>query len=351
MKKFLVSTADVYGYDSNDVELFRGKTLLDSSVETTLSNTDVRAGIGNQLQYVYYHTAEMNITINEAQFSLEFLALNAGTTPIVGANMFTEETVDITNGAGTVSGIPLALNGSSTGNVYAWITKPDGSIVRASVTAGSSNFDMQQAYSGTACVRYFSNKVSARQITINADMLPSTIRLVMETQLCSSDTTTNKIGKVEIQVPKASMTGQFTLSMAPDSVASTPLSIRALAYEESNGGCDGNHPIYAKIVEYISNSNWYDNVIALAIEGGDFTIKAGGKKTLRAYAIPSDGSAAFLAPISGITFSTTDTTHISITSAGVVTATTATTTPVPVSVTINDKASIDANVFVTVTAA
>ena len=48
MKKFLVSTADVYGYDSNDNLLFVGKTLLDSSIETTLSNTDVRAGKGNQ---------------------------------------------------------------------------------------------------------------------------------------------------------------------------------------------------------------------------------------------------------------------------------------------------------------
>ena len=54
MKKFLVSTADVYGYDSNDNLLFVGKTLLDSSIETTLSNTDVRAGKGNQLQYIYY---------------------------------------------------------------------------------------------------------------------------------------------------------------------------------------------------------------------------------------------------------------------------------------------------------
>ena len=78
MKKFLVSTADVYGYNSNDNLLFVGKTLLDSSIETTLSNTDVRAGQGNQLQYIYYHTAEMNITINDAQFSLEFLALNVG---------------------------------------------------------------------------------------------------------------------------------------------------------------------------------------------------------------------------------------------------------------------------------
>ena len=33
MKKFLVSTADVYGYDQNDNELFRGVSMLDTSIE------------------------------------------------------------------------------------------------------------------------------------------------------------------------------------------------------------------------------------------------------------------------------------------------------------------------------
>ena len=109
MKKFLVSTADVYGYDSNDNLLFVGKTLLDSSIETTLSNTDVRAGRGNQLQYIYYHSAEMNITVNEAQFSLDFLALNTGSAITTGANIWTEESVTVTNGAGTVTeGTPLS---------------------------------------------------------------------------------------------------------------------------------------------------------------------------------------------------------------------------------------------------
>ena len=110
MKKFLVSVADVYGYDSNDTLLFVGKTLLDSSIETTLSNTDVRGGRGNQLQYIYYHTAEMNITVNETQFSLEFLALNTGTNIQMGADMFVEESVTLDKGQGTVTtGTPLAL--------------------------------------------------------------------------------------------------------------------------------------------------------------------------------------------------------------------------------------------------
>ena len=233
MKKFLVSVADVYGYDSNDTLLFVGKTLLDSSIETTLSNTDVRGGRGNQLQYIYYHTAEMNITVNETQFSLEFLALNTGTNIQMGADMFVEESVTLDKGQGTVTtGTPLAL---TTGLLYGWVTKADGTVVR--VTFTGSNFNIGDPNNNeTVCVRYYTKVNSARQITINADMLPSSIRLVMEAQLCSSDSTTNQIGVVQVIVPKASMTGQFTLSMTADGVSQTPLTIRALASTQNAGG-------------------------------------------------------------------------------------------------------------------
>ena len=345
MKKFLVSTADVYGYDSNDNLLFVGKTLLDSSIETTLSNTDVRAGQGNQLQYIYYHTAEMNITVNEAQFSLEFLALNTGSSITTGANIWTEETVAITNGEGIVSkGTPLNIQ---TQTVYGWVTKSDGSVER--VTFSGANFTLADTtYNGNACVRYYAADAAARQVTIYADMLPSTIRLVMIGTLASSDATTNKIGTVQIEVPRASMTGAFTLSMTPDSVAQTPLSVRALSSTTETGGCTGNRPIYATITERIDGANWYDNVIALAIEGGDFDLAENETKMLQVYAIKSDGSAPFLAPISGITFASSDDTKARVES-GLVSAVAE--GSATIKATITEIPEIDANVIVTVTAA
>lgn len=343
MKKFLVSTADVYGYDSNDNLLFVGKTLLDSSIETTLSNTDVRAGKGNQLQYIYYHTAEMNITINDAQFSLEFLALNTGSSITTGANVWTEETVQVTNGSGTVTkGTPLTVQ---TQTVYGWVTKEDGTVER--VTFSGSGFTLTDGqYNGSVCVRYYTNDTSARQITIYADMLPSVIRLVMDATLASSDSTTNKIGTVQIEVPRASMTGAFTLSMTPDSVSQTPLSVRALATNETAGGCDGNRPIYATITEKIDGTNWYDNVIALAIKGGDFNLRTDESVALQVYAIKNDGSAAFLAPISDITFASSETGHATVEGnivAGVAAGSST------IKATITEVPEIDANVIVTVT--
>lgn len=343
MKKFLVSTADVYGYDSNDNLLFVGKTLLDSSIETTLSNTDVRAGKGNQLQYVYYHTAEMNITINEAQFSLEFLALNTGSSIETGANIWTEESVTVTKGAGVVTqGTPLAIQ---TQTIYGWVTKEDGTVER--VAFNGANFKLaDSSYNGTVCVRYYTNDASARKITVYADMLPSTIRLVMVGTLASSDSTTNQIGTVQIEVPRASMTGAFTLSMTPDAVAQTPLSVRALASTKTAGGCGGNRPIYATITEKVNGTKWYDNVIALAIKGGDFNLKSGDSKTLQVYAIKNDGSAAFLAPVGGITFASSETSKATV-EGGIVSGVAAGSSTIKA--TITEVPEIDANVVVTVT--
>lgn len=342
MKKFLVSTANVYGYDSDDNLLFVGTTLMDSSIETTLSNTDVRAGQGNQLQYIYYHTAEMNITINEAQFSLPYLALNVGSSIVTGAKVWTTEDVTISAGAGTVQGTPLGITGST---LYGWVTDKNGNVERVTFTGNS--FTMSDTtYEGDVCVRYYSNDAAARQITVYADMLPSTIRLVMEAQLCSSDSTTNQIGVVQIIVPKASMTGQFTLSMTADGVSQTPLTVRALASTESNeGGCTGGQSIYAKIIERIFNTNWYDNVIGLAFEGGDLAMHPDDTKTLTVYAIPGDGSAAFIAPLDDITIASSD---ASVTISGNV-ATAASVGTATISATINDKPEIDANIIATVT--
>jgi hypothetical protein len=62
-KQFLVSVADVRLYDiSNDNLLAVGKTLVDSSIDVTLGNTDIRGGRGNQLLSTYFHTAAMELT-------------------------------------------------------------------------------------------------------------------------------------------------------------------------------------------------------------------------------------------------------------------------------------------------
>lgn len=213
IKKFLTSVADVYGYDQNDVLIFTSKTLLDSSMEVTLGSSEVRGGRGNQLLYTYYHTGAMNVTLNDTQFNLALLSATAGQDIATGNNIYTEETITLgASGGGTVTGTPLAIQGTA---LYGWVTQLDGTIER--VTFSGSTFASSSGTSGdVVCVRYYALDAASRSVTIPANAIPKIVRLVMSAQLNSSDVATNKIGEVQIIVPKFSLSGAFTLSMTSD---------------------------------------------------------------------------------------------------------------------------------------
>jgi len=298
-RKFLTSVADVYGYDNNDTLLFTGKTLLDSSIEVSLGSAPVRGGRGNQLQYIYYHTGEMKITLTDTQWNLNMLGQTVGSAPVASTNVYVEESVAATVSTltvtATVVGTPLAY-----GNlvpIYGWAVTPDGYTIAG--TFSGKNFTGTKVGADTLvtaekiCIRYYALDVDASYITINANMIPAIVKLVMETQLNSADVTTNKIGIVQIIVPTATLSGAFSISMKADGVANTPLSATALAYtptEAAANACTAA-PYYAKIIEIIDAANWYDNIIALSIVGGDFDLVSGVSGTLPVYAIPDQGGA------------------------------------------------------------
>jgi hypothetical protein len=287
-RKFLTSVADVYAYDESDNVLFTGKTLLDSSIEVSLGSAPVRGGKGNQLQYIYYHTGEMKFTLTDTQWNLGMLAATVGSDLELG-NYYKQETVAVTASSGSIAETPLAFAGTT---IYGWATSPLGLTQRVTFTTVGGFTVTGTETSGNWCVRYYTANVSdGRQFTIEANMIPKVVKLVMETQLNSADVTTNKIGIVQIIAPTVTLSGAFTLSMKADGVSTTPLTGTALAYggTSTTDAC-ADEPYYAKIVEVIDNSNWYDNVIGYSISGGDFTLGVGNTTTLSVYAIPSSGN-------------------------------------------------------------
>lgn len=288
-RKFLTSVADVYAYDGNDNIVFTAKTLLDSSIEVSLGSAPVRGGRGNQLQYIYYHTGEMKFTLTDTQWNLGMLASTIGSDYETG-NFYDEETITVTAGSGTVTNTPLAFTGTT---IYGWATSPLGVTQKITFTGKVFNVTGAET-SGLWCVRYYTaNTTSGQSITIKANMIPKVVKLVMETQLNSSDVTTNKIGVVQVIAPTVTLSGAFSVSMKSDGVSNTPLTGTALAYTPT-GGTDActNDPYYAKIVEIIDNTYWYSNVVGLAIAGGDFTLASGSAtKTLSVWAVPSIGGA------------------------------------------------------------
>ena len=302
-RKFLTSVADVYGYDQSENLLFVGKTLLDSSMEVSLGSAPVRGGRGNQLQYIYYHTGEMKFTLTDTQWNPAFLGATVGSAVATSNNIYGEETISLTSGGGgTVTGTPLAWAGGAT--IYGWVTQKSGVVERVTFT-GSAFATSSGSVSDVVCVRYYKLNAASTSVTVPSNMIPSVVKLVMETQLNSADVSTNKIGIVQIIAPTVTLSGAFTISMKSDGVSNTPLTATALAYTEpaaAGVGC-ATAPYYAKLIEVLDSANWYDNVIGLSIQGGDFSLATTlGTATLTVWAIPNTGGAAFRPPVAALDF-------------------------------------------------
>lgn len=301
-KKFLTSVADVYAYDAEDNIVFTSKTLLDSSIEVTLGSTPVRGGQGNQLQYTYYHTAEMNINLTDTQWNLGMLAATVGSNLDLG-NYYKQETVTIAAGTGTVSETPIAFDGVT---IYGWATSPLGITQKVTISEAGEFTVTGEELSGDFCVRYYTeNKSKGMSFTIASNFMPKIVKLVLETQLNSADSTTNKIGIVQIIVPKAMLSGAFSISMTADGISNTPLTAQALSYtpssSDSDDACASSTGYYAKVVEIIDNSNWWDDVYAISIYGGDFDMEVGETTTLVVYGI-NDSGLSFRVPNEDLTF-------------------------------------------------
>jgi hypothetical protein len=343
-KKFLTSVADVYMYDdANGTLLAVGKTNSNTSIETKLANTDVRGGRGAPLQYVFFHSPDLTLTIEDVQFNLDYLANTVGSTVGTGANVFQEETITLVAKAGTVTGTPIVLPGGTL--LYGWVTHLDGTVEK--VTFSTKTFTCSLGgNTDTVCVRYYALNSAASTVTINSNILPKIVHLVLETQLNSSDSSTaNKIGVTQIDIPKATLSGNFTIAMKADGVASTPITARALASPDLTTAACSSVPVLGTIKEILDSVNWYDNVIGLSIEGGDFAMTHPSTKTLVVYAVPTSGY-AFRPPVADLGFTSGTTGKATINAAGLVT-TVATGTSL-LSVTITSKNTIDASVTLTV---
>ena len=77
-KKYLVGVGTVRAFEGNNL-IFVGKTLIESSMEISVSSTDIRGGLSNALLGQYFHDSALSLTITDAQFNLPMIAKNVGT--------------------------------------------------------------------------------------------------------------------------------------------------------------------------------------------------------------------------------------------------------------------------------
>lgn len=345
-KKFLVGVGNVYGYNTSGDLLFQSKTMLDTAIDTKISSSQIKGGQGHKLQYIYYYGGELDLTLTETQWNLGMVAANIGTSIQTGKQVWEEESVTLgEGGTGSVTKTPV-VTPDVTSTIYGWVTDSTGTTTK--VTFTGKNFTLAGGTTGDiVTVRYFAQEDAAKYIDINADFVPSTIRLVIDAKLASSNTGdvtgSSIIGRAQVEVPRAQLDGTQTITMKSDGVAQTPLKASALEYTKSNGAS-----IYATIAEIIDSAHWYDDVYALAIVDDSIELSSTTTTaTLDVRAIPYQGS-AFKPPYADLTFVSGTTATATIDANGIITKVAAGTSII--TATITNKNTISAQADVTVTA-
>lgn len=315
MKKFLVGVGNVVAVQNGQV-VAHSKTMLNTGFEVSTSNSEIRGGQGNQLQYVYYHTGALNLTLEDTQWQLPWIMLNTGAALSTGGNFWFEETIGYSGtGEVTPTKTPIGIDSET---VYAYVDYK-GTVYTCPYADGTVDISSVGITQGTsACMGYFISDANGETITIPANIIPDIVHLFITAQLASDSAGKGIIGTATVEVPLAQLSGAQTISMTADGYSTTPLTASALAYTDTTGGCAAG-AYYAKISEKINEGNVLDGISALAIANGDFSMQAGTTATLSVYAVKEGRS--FLVDNSLLTFTSSATTIASVGAhTGVVTA-------------------------------
>lgn len=303
MKKFLASVGrGLLIGKQNGVEqvIAHVDTLTESTLGITSTQEEVRAGQGAKLYGRFNHDAGLTVTLTDAMFDLNYIALQVGSElQHGGIAMYTEQVVATSEDwSGTARPTlrvskPIQQMGESCGfdKYFAWFRKAgcDASDEYTSATykdgiAAQAEYDetdgayivmkdgfvIQSADKNlievgeTYCVSYFTTELSAKTVMVNANFVPAELSLVLTTKLFAGDAsnpeTGKPVGEITIKVPRFSLDGAFDLSMAMSSAATMSLNGTALATAAND--CDGEG-VYAEIVEVVNGVKWYDDVVSL----------------------------------------------------------------------------------------
>lgn len=236
-KGFLVSTADA-ALLYKGVLVCTAKANLNTSLEVSMQEQNVNAGKGSKLMFSYKYGRELGVTLEAADYKIEYLALQTG-------SKIAEELAEVyrigkclqlTAGIGVLPEAPVGNVAVELANNSIITVTPQDSIIDLS----SYGLADESVY-----VTYRYSRVT-KHITIDAESAPEIYTLVLDAD--RYDNNVGKIGSLQIEVPSYQPSGNFTMNFTPDGVGSTNIDGKALAVEGEK--CSDGSGVYAYIHEF-----------------------------------------------------------------------------------------------------
>ena len=350
----LAVVGDIQLFDQSTGDIIvTSKTLTDSGINFSVTAEDIRGGMANAILGKYFHDTAMELTLTDALFSLEYLALNVGGSISASANVLTmEQITTVADEIISVTDTPQQFGNVGTIGWYSIAGKDDWTKITfegkdatvAGLTAGT-----------TVCVKYIHTDASAEQFTVSSAFIPDQCYAILTLPLFKATvgqdtgyTSSSKVGEVQVEIPNFLLAGAQELSLSSSGAATTALSGSALATYTGQEGCS-DAGYYAILKQIVYNKDEFSDVKTIVIADSDIDLEEGDSQVLEVYALYSGVKAPRLLEASKLTFTVVEgDTYASVDEDGKVTALTAGSAVVEVVVT--DHSSLNAKAVVTVTA-
>lgn len=302
---FLAGVGRALLFKGNDL-IGVAKTLTESTFDFSITAEDVRGGQGNGLLGRYFHDSNMQVTLVDAMFDLQYMALSLGVNLESGGLSVKEEELTVgVDGTVTASETPVAFTGSMIG----WYKKPSDTEWSIGTFTGSKMTVSGGSQNDIYCVKYFYINENARSITIKSQYVPAELHVVIMNDLYAGDvgsqSDATRYGRLITDIPRLQMDGNQTLSLAASSAATINLTGSALAVL-SGDTCEED-PYYGTMTEEIYGAKWQDDVVALAVENSDIELAKSASETLIVRAVFGAGMASQRKDNSNFTFSVVST--------------------------------------------
>ena len=188
------------------------KTLTESTFNFSITGEEIRGGQGNALWGKYFHDSNLQVTLTDAMFNIEYIAASLGVDVNMGGLSVAEESLQTSEGGTiTLTNTPVAFDGS----IIGWYRLPSQSDDEWTIASGISGSTMTipgaQANT-TYCVKYFYQNTNAKSITINTQYVPSELHVTILNDLFSGDvnnlSSATRYGRLITDIPRLQMDGE-----------------------------------------------------------------------------------------------------------------------------------------------
>ena len=261
---------------NNELELaFVSKTLTDSGLNISTTKDDIRAGTGAPVQFSFYHDSNVDITLTDVLWDINYLQAQLGAQFTNGTEDYVTDEVTFAQGSAEVEYADYAKIHKMPipcGEEYVVWGSPKGKDewVKLGYDATTHKLSLNEAVAAETvyCIRYLGAVDNAKVAEITSMIIPEELFLIITAPIFAGDACAASKGRpaghITFEVPRFQLNGaqEFAMNMSSNQT----MSLAGTALAATSEDCDSVGGKLLRIIEVVDNRSWLDDIEAITVD-------------------------------------------------------------------------------------